>query len=237
MLDVWKPEPGRFRDGGVSSWSVFERLQHTMSTLSIAMIASHGRDPRHGLILHPPRHRLRVDSSLVRRRHHRHGVSLSLHASPQRIPATHAAQHHRSPRRGDQRCNRHLLVGRLRFRQHHRDRHHLRHDRVGIIIFTHTSYTRIRGKQESSGATAPHRARGAPVPTSKRGSGPNKGGSGRRARQRGDGPGSNGAKSHRAYRVCPMGRGAKSQEQKPAGQRSVCVHVLFVQMPAQALEA
>jgi hypothetical protein len=51
MLDVWKPEPGRFRDGGVSSWSVFERLQHTMSTLSIAMVASHGRDPRHGLIL------------------------------------------------------------------------------------------------------------------------------------------------------------------------------------------
>eukprot|EP00966_Prymnesium_polylepis_P056030 1296340-Prymnesium_polylepis.1 len=51
MLDVWKPEPGRFRDGGVGSWSVYERLQHTMSTLSTAMIASYGHDPRHDLFL------------------------------------------------------------------------------------------------------------------------------------------------------------------------------------------
>eukprot|EP00966_Prymnesium_polylepis_P026254 605726-Prymnesium_polylepis.1 len=34
MLDVWKPEPGRFRDGAVSSWPVYEHLRHTLSTLS-----------------------------------------------------------------------------------------------------------------------------------------------------------------------------------------------------------
>ena len=51
MLDVWKPEPGRFRDGAVSSWSVYEHLRHTLSTLSTVMIASHGHDPRHDLFL------------------------------------------------------------------------------------------------------------------------------------------------------------------------------------------
>ena len=51
MLDVWKPEPGRFRDGGVSSRSVYEHPQHTLSTLSTVMVASHGHGPRHGLFL------------------------------------------------------------------------------------------------------------------------------------------------------------------------------------------
>ena len=53
MLDVWKPGPGRFRElpAGVLFGSVYERLQHTMSTLSTVMIASYGHDPRHDLFL------------------------------------------------------------------------------------------------------------------------------------------------------------------------------------------
>ena len=53
MLDVWKPGPGRFRElpAGVLFGSVYERLQHTTSTLSTVMIASYGHDPRHDLFL------------------------------------------------------------------------------------------------------------------------------------------------------------------------------------------
>eukprot|EP00966_Prymnesium_polylepis_P020983 482947-Prymnesium_polylepis.1 len=47
MLDVWKPEPGRFRDGGVNSRSVYEHPQHTLSTLSTVRLPPPGRHTCH----------------------------------------------------------------------------------------------------------------------------------------------------------------------------------------------
>jgi hypothetical protein len=59
--------------------------------------------PRHGLV-----------SSLVHRRHHRHGVSRSPRNHRSAIPQPRSATHHRSSRQDDQRRDRHLLVGHLR---------------------------------------------------------------------------------------------------------------------------
>ena len=90
------------------------------------MAASHGHGPRHVLFLVTVSSLLSYTVGIT--------VTASLdHASPSAsrsaIPQPSSATHDRSPRQDDQRRGRHLLVGHLRRRQHHRDRLHQRHDR------------------------------------------------------------------------------------------------------------
>ena len=86
---------------------------------------------------------------------------------------------------------------------------------VGILIFTHTSYTRSNTHKRHAveqWGDGPTQSEGA---TSKGGNGPDEGGNGRRAEQRGDGPESSGAKSREQWGEVP------SMRRAPEGPRSI----------------